>query len=644
MQSRNIVALNLFPLEQQHFSFVVYRQPYKQETEPTLDKDDYLRSKLPMEDHSVDYAANYGDYWVSFEPVQGADEYVCSSTANQFVTGAYLHRLLLRTCRGKLQQGEYRLDERPFRKRRIEFVLRDYPEGQEIVWLEPYFLKAQQIFGFLADFEFHAVSRSINVRRVQQLSLSLDRNFRSNRNFYADRYRKLQDFISQFGDTIFPLVSPSGYVSVRTTLQALATERLPSRRYVFGGNNVAISQYTGVKSFGPVQEITDQPKIYFVYRDEDRLLALDLLRALRGLSFETFSGMEKMFHVDLSNANVGGLPVTSFAQDGLEDAIARLPKGDSDSKPMLIAVVPFANGEGDEATEQYYIAKHTLIRLGLPSQFVSQRQVRNRNDLKWGIANIGLQAFAKMGGYPWKVEPRNSKCLIVGLSQSHKLKNNRVEKYFAYSVLTESTGLYKDLRMLGTSTEAGSYIASFKANLKAIFEEYYQQYDKFVIHATFSIRGMELDSIVEVLDSLGGKTESEKSFIVMKFNDRNRFFGYDVGNNSLVPFESSFVRLSWNEYLVWFEGLQAGNATIKKRIGRPLHVEFLYPRSGLGIDEMRSYLHDAVSLSGANWRGFNAKSLPVSIYYAYLVARYYREFQDLGLEDIDLQAFRPWFL
>lgn len=112
----------------------------------------------------------------------------------------------------------------------------------------------------------------------------------------------------------------------------------------------------------------------------------------------------------------------------------------------------------------------------------------------------------------------------------------------------------------------------------------------------------------------------------------------------MVPYESSYVKISGKEFLVWFEGLQYHNPNIRKKVERPLHIEFIYPKDGLSETQKRDYLQDAVNLSGANWRGFNAKSLPVSVYYAYLVASYLKEFRALGLQEIDLEAINPWFL
>ncbi len=130
----------------------------------------------------------------------------------------------------------------------------------------------------------------------------------------------------------------------------------------------------------------------------------------------------------------------------------------------------------------------------------------------------------------------------------------------------------------------------------------------------------------------------------MKFDDNSKYFGYALENNSKVPYESSYTSLGKKEYLVWFEGLQYHNPTIRRRIARPMHIEFVCSNKNLSFDEEKGYLQDAINLSGANWRGFNAKTLPVSIYYAKLIAEYIREFNRLGLPEINIENLPPWFL
>src|ERR1700745_17557 len=60
---------------------------------------------------------------------------------------------------------------------------------------------------------------------------------------------------------------------------------------------------------------------------------------------------------------------------------------------------------------------------------------------KWATANIALQVFCKAGKVPWKVRPTSDRSLIIGISQSHKVRvvnaHRVVEKHFAFSILTD---------------------------------------------------------------------------------------------------------------------------------------------------------------------------------------------------------------
>ena len=98
----------------------------------------------------------------------------------------------------------------------------------------------------------------------------------------------------------------------------------------------------------------------------------------------------------------------------------------------------------------------------------------------------------------------------------------------------------------------------------------------------------------------------------------------------LRRYRNSGYKPSDDAYLVWFEGLQYGQSTLQKMVGGPLHVRYAYP-DRIGESEKRMFLQDAINLSGANWRGFNAKSLPVSVYYAQIIAEYLKQFDAHGL-------------
>ena len=232
---------------------------------------------------------------------------------------------------------------------------------------------------------------------------------------------------------------------------------------------------------------------------------------------------------------------------------------------------------------------------------------------------------------------------MVGIGQAHRQHEGHINRYFAYSVLTDSSGVFEKVRVLGDRPDENEYMREFRTNLKQIFNDYSEQFSNFVIHSTFTIRRTELEAIHNVLSEYQSQS-NDGEFVSLKFNDRNRFFGFAAGHNSRVPYESSLVRLSKNEFLVWFEGLQYGQPTVGKMVSNPVHIQFTYPLEELSRDRQRAHLQDAINLSGANWRGFNAKSLPVSVYYAQLIARYLKEFEKRGLPAVDVNTLTPWFL
>jgi hypothetical protein len=642
MTSLQEIALSFFPLADSDFEFTIYRRSYT-EGEQKSGFPTCTRRKLPISKGSDEWS----EYWVKLDSkdIQGFEVFECNSFTNFTLTIELLFQLLNQSCQNNQLQN-YTLGKDSFRYHTIFFALHDFYEGKQGVWLEPYFLKLSRKFGFLADFRFYVKEGVPFTKRIQQLSLSLDENGRSNINFYADRYEMLKEFTQRFHTRLFPLRYAEKEIHVEEDLLLMNSDSLRFKKYVFANNETDKSQFVGVKNKGPLTPIPTPVRVYFIYRESDRQFSLDLYRALRGDTFSsTFPGMEAMFRHKLSNENVSGVTIKDFTPGELERIISSILQDSGEIPVIPLLVIPFSKDDyDDEASEQYYAAKYTFLRHHLPSQFVSLKKLLNREQLKWAISNIALQLFAKMGGQPWKVAPETKNCLIVGLGQSHKKVNDKVEKYFAYSVLTDSSGLYKDIRILGRSNDLDVYLADFKQKLTDVFKQYINDYENFVVHTTFAIQDDELDAVNDVLVELSKNADSQKEFSVMRFDEHNKFFGYSRNSNSMIPYESSYIRIAEREFLVWFEGLQIQSPTVRKRIGRPLHVKFLYSSTDLDYSKMRNYLQDAVNLSGANWRGFNAKSLPVSVYYAQLVARYYKEFQALGFEDINLEKITPWFL
>uniref|UniRef100_UPI0025BE870C hypothetical protein n=1 Tax=Flavobacterium sp. TaxID=239 RepID=UPI0025BE870C len=166
-------------------------------------------------------------------------------------------------------------------------------------------------------------------------------------------------------------------------------------------------------------------------------------------------------------------------------------------------------------------------------------------------------------------------------------------------------------------------------------------YKKIVIHAPFRL------SKDKILEKVSSNISPEIELSVLIINNKTDHFGFDYANNGLIPFESTFVKLASDEYLVWFEGLQNSNPKITKRFSNPLLIKFWYTNKSelfQNYTYKENLLQDCINLSGANWRGFKAKQLPVSVFYCQRIAEFIGKFREYKLEHIDINNLKPWFL
>ena len=634
--SAKATALNFIPLSTPDFPIVVYRRPVR-DGEARDSFPSCRQRKLPTENDPRPQD-EYRDWWVSPEHFQGATQFKTSSTTNPLVTLDVLNHALRRRLHASLGAGRV-IDDRGIPDR-LAIVLAEHQEGVETVWLKPYRLRATGELGFLVDYWLKTPSNSRPSKRTLQLSLALDEQGRRNKNFYLDRYRKVDAFLSDTACKIFPLTIGGVAIDVRRDLRTLPVLFAESPKLVFRSNKSSIGSFAGLQKFGPLQEAPDTSQLFFLYRRRDHSLSQDLFRALRGDSFSTFSGMNAMFGLALDRERVSGIAIDSYTPEGILPALNQIRQRAGEHNAVPVMLVPFQQGDMDDnATEDYYRLKHSMLTAGFASQFVSIKRLEDRNALKWSVSNIALQIFAKMGGQPWKVKTPENDMLIVGLGQSTRKGDCGIDRFLAYSVLTDSSGLYRELRFLGTSDNEDDYRRQISRNLARLFQEYREEYSRFVVHASFTIRWRELDAIKDAVESIA----TDREIFVVRFNEDTRYFGWNMTSNSMVPYKGSICCLNREEYLVWFDGVTRERPRIGK-VDRPIHVKFTYPRQGIDDAERRALLESSVRLSGSNWRGFNAQALPVSVAYAHRVARFLRGFDEIGLAAPGELPRVPWFL
>jgi Piwi domain len=634
------IALNFLGVRPHSFAYRIYRK----ELESNAPSEEGTRH-LPREillNGGHDETRARGRYCISLTPRDGFEEVAVPSYVDSGLTTHVLQTAL--TVKVKELGPNIEFDE-GFIKR-IAFVLYCHEAGvREVIWLKAYHLRVLRRFGFLLDFALRIPGNS-NISDKRRLQLSLThKNGRVNEDYYLDHYDKIEKFLRRYLNSIRQLTLHDGSnVELEGKLAVISSFALSRRVFVFGDDKEGKSQFFGLRTNGPLKEAPENGHLVFLFQEADRAKSQDLFRALRGDTYSTFPGMQQMFRLPFGRSNVSGLEVAGFDNESLKKACQLIRKSYDHQQVLPFAVVPMSKHSSPEETTAYYAAKHAFLSERFASQFVDRKRFENRNALQWSISNLGLAAFAKLGGIPWKLRPSTEGCLVVGIGQAHRVVNRHIERYLAYSVLSDSSGVYENIKLLGNSNDPEEYRAALKANLRAVLLEHKNTYNSFVIHLTFSMKRREIEAIQELVNELKDPSQPATEFVVLKFNDHNDFFGFSIAHNSRMPFEGVVAPLSQRDFLVWFSGLSLEDSKVPKKPERPVHVRILYPPQPLGDAELKRVLQDAFNIAGANWRGFNAKSLPISVYYAKLIADYYAHFREAGLPEIDFDEMSPWFL
>ncbi len=627
MTNEYSIALNFFPLLDQDQNFKIFRKKVEEQQKPF---EDCVKYSLPTNSEET-----YESYWVSYTNHNEFQEFECNYHTNRSLTLNFLFKNICQSSKESLEEGSFEIRKKI--GNRIHYNVEYFKEGKRQVSVEPYFLKSINKFGILLNFEFKNETRNFN-RKIQQLSLSLDANFRSNTSYYADKYWMIGKFINSDFSKIF---IDRFNLKCISKFENIKSYKLDIKNYTFN-QGVANSQYLGIKNYKPLKTVDDELILYFIYRKGEREYAVKLIDALKGKSFpNVFPGLEKLF--ELRVGGIKGVSLNNFSDQNIINSINEIKK----IKRRVLPVVLLDDKEIDkENSKKYYRVKHHFINNDYPIQVVTKGLIDNQYSFKYSVANIALQLFSKAGGIPWKVKARNEKCLIIGIGKSHRWDNENnervIKQFYAYSVLVDSSGIFKSINVLSQSNSEENYYEGLKNGLKETILKNEDKYQKIVLHTPFKIRKKEFQAIIDVLSKI--KSETNIEFVVLKINTNNKFFGFYKGLNSLVPYESSFMVIGEKEYLVWFEGSQYHNKRIQKRFGGPTHIEVSYSSAELNLNDKKSYLQDTINLSGANWRGFNSKSLPVSIYYCQIISRFLNEFDSLNYDKISIQNLKPWFI
>ena len=609
------IALNFLPLNTSNFSFNVFTRK-SSPNEKRWDENIRLL-KLPDNDNK------YINFWVSFEQSGDSKKNTINSNINIELTKWYLFTLLKNRLEN--ENIEFEPSEKSFNPFRIYIITEKITgKGKKSVWMEPYYLKTKEEFGFLVDYKFIKDPNSVFDKYIQRLSLSLDNNYQLNKNFYIDKYRYIINFLEKKFSNFKEL--PQNLI-IDTNFEKLTLKELKTKNYIFRNNNISNSQFNGLMQHEVFQPAPNTNQLTYIYliKNDTKQYANDLIKALNG-EFPTFKGVDKFGLPKQTKNNTRALIIDDY--NNFKDKLEEIT---SNNDFIIISIFP------SKEEKFYYELKNYCLNKNIPLQTIHIETIANENKLKWSVSGIALQMFTKLGGVPWLVKTKNNNCLIVGIGQSIERTGENISRFFAYSVLLEASGKFLKIEPLADAHTKDDFLKAVADNIKRILDEN-KKYQKIIFHVPEKIKKETVKKIEEILK----ESQQNAELYILRINDDSRFFGYDLINNSMIPFESSYIQLSENEFLVWTEGLNYQNPKPLKRYGNPLYIQFFYSNQQNYNKEL--LLQDILNLSGANYRGFNAKALPVSLYYPKLISNFYKHFKEINLDPISVKTDKLWFI
>ncbi len=605
------IAINFAPLKNNKLNFQVFRKTRKK-GDPKPSSNLIFGSRLPEQ-----LGKNkYKDYWVSFSEFNNSEVFDCNRMTNLYLTKSFILWKLKEISSQNLEEDQYTTLEKS-KYKRLHFVLKSHPEGKETVWLEPYYLKEIDKFGFLIDYKFLKNSEVEFSRKVQALSLSLNSIGRSNTTFYSDKYGKIRQFAkvfykSAFADSILDFDS----------ITELSCHRLVQKMFVVK-NGIEIDSQNKMRGIGPLKTLVDPMNVFFLHKNSERKIIASFYSELQ-------KELESIFNI---NVALNGHRCTEITIEEIL-SLKKEIKENNYTNPLVVVL----KKSQEEENELYYSVKYEFSKDNIPVQFINYKTLEN----KYSVRDFSLQMFSKVGGVPWLIKPVSDKTLIVGLAQSIRFKeiNGRKvrDRYYAYSILLDSTGLYHSIDIVSTNNAKKEYLDQLKTKVSSILKQKDKNYSRIAIHAPFSISYDEIEKIKEAVENSRSKIE----FVVLRINVSNKYFGYNKALNNLTPLEGTCTALGSNQYLLWSEGVNRHDYKPRKRYSGPIYIEVMF-QNRPGIDHY-SYIQELLSLSGMNWRAYNSKSVPVSVQYCDLVTEFVREFREREYPDLNPESLQPWFL
>lgn len=440
------------------------------------------------------------------------------------------------------------------------------------------------------------------------------------------------------GDLVNPARWPNGSATVRRAEPAV---------FVFdaAGRKTHKSSSHGITTHGPYSRtapIPRTPRVCLICQASQQGVAEQLMyKFLQGIQDSVFSrGFLRTYGFDECQ------PVPFTARNGsagaYHDTAQRALQAARDSgQKWDLAFVQVEDRthqlRGDD--NPYLVTKAFFLTQQIPIQQFrfETAQTPDQNQLAYTLSNMGLATYAKLGGIPWvlRADPTTTHELVVGISSS-RVRESRLsqgERLVGFTTVFSGDGSY----FLHTVSKAVSFtnysdemLASLRASLDRVRKDRNWQKGervRLIFHAFKPLRDAEATAVKRLAEELSD-FQLEFAFLHVASDTNLQLFnrhaqGVPIGRSGkvkgvYVSERGLMVALSDRDMLVATTGAkELKRATDGAPVPLRLHV---HPAST--FRDLRYLGQQVMLFASHSWRGFQPASMPVTVSYSQLIARY----------------------
>lgn len=490
----------------------------------------------------------------------------------------------------------------------------------------------------------------VNKEVGRLLGIPISRGRTSNK--YRVIYDKAKNFIARYIDTPsfceqtgIGVVEGGELVSLPPARVKMVEE--DAKTLVFGNEQIGNSVGFCFKKYGPYQKPESSQKYFFIYSGKAFRYVCRLYNIFgRGVDDDDIRGSGYSYNDSLHHYVCKSL---DFFQSNLscqiDDESQVLEKLEQhlnsgvfrqDVAYMAIILFDFPRDkvEGEKA-ELYYRIKYMLLQHNIASQALYKENLdakygNRSNFVPYMLPNIAAALVGKLGGIPWKLKnPQRGNDLVIGIGA---FREHGVASHFlGTAVCFDKAGNLQDF-----DTCREKDIDAFRNSIiKAIlrFKSSKRVPDRVVIYSYKKMRKKDEEVIDKALRRCRFDCPSYVVNVVDEMDEE--LVAFDVSSDGLMPPNGTYVELRENkqggkECLLYNNERFANFGSKTNSFPLPIKLTIYKGQSHASADEeeIRSIMTQAYQFCLLNWKSVSMRSVPITIAYPRLVAKFMPHFPD----------------